>query len=32
MVIEERAGQQHPEWRMKDAQGQILSEDRWPPQ
>src|SRR5262249_38335119 len=25
-------GQQHPEWRMKDAQGNIVDEDRWPPQ
>ena len=26
------AGQQHPEWRMKDAEGNIVDEDRWPPQ
>ena len=26
------AGQQHPEWRMKDAEGRIVDEDRWPPE
>jgi hypothetical protein len=26
------AGQQHPEWRMKDAQGNAVDEDRWPPE
>jgi hypothetical protein len=26
------AGEQHPEWRMKDAQGIAVDEDRWPPE
>jgi hypothetical protein len=26
------AGEQHPEWRMKDAQGNAVDEDRWPPE
>ena len=26
------AGRQHPEWRMKDAGGRIVDEERWPPE
>ncbi len=26
------AGKQHPEWRMKNAQGETVDEDRWPPE
>lgn len=26
------AGKQHPEWRMKDAEGRIVDEERWPPE
>ena len=26
------AGKQHPEWRMKNAHGKAVDEDRWPPE